>query len=85
MLLSAFMQYWLPTLSLLKKQNFSYREASVVQKVEKALPWSQKAWIPDLILLLCKPYKLLPLSGPVSWLVIEREYQLLHLVVEKNK
>lgn len=46
MLLSVFMQYLLPTLSLLKNQTCSYLEASVVQKVEKALPWSHKAWIP---------------------------------------
>lgn len=61
------------------------RVGFLVQKVEKAPPWSPEAWLPALILLLCKLCELFPLSRPVSWLVMERKYQLLYLVVEKSR
>ena len=40
---------------------------------------------PALILLLRKPCKSFFLFWPVYWLMTEREYQLLHLVIEKSK
>lgn len=82
-LLSVFMQYLLPTLSLLKNQNHSFRESSY--NMDIALTWSQRARIPALILLLCKLCKSFFLFWPVYWLMMETEDQLLHLVVEKSK
>lgn len=66
-----------------EKSKPSLQESSY--NVDIALTWSQRARIPALILSLCKLCKSFFFFWPVYWLMMEREDQLLHLVVEKSK
>ena len=82
--LSAFMQRFLPTLSLLKTRP-TCREASRAHTVKKDQPQSQKAEIPALLLLLCSPGDVISLSEPVSWSMLDRGHLLLHVDDGKSK